>query len=824
VIDIYNGKQSEKQYVNGFKLNKMVILLGIILIGSIVFSNAVSATNSLANTPQPKFHHDNNNTGQSQYTGPSTNTTKWKYQTGAEVRSSPAIGSDGTVYIGSRDSHLYAINPSGSLKWKYKTGNWIESSPAIGSDGTVYVGSGDGYLYAVNPSGSLKWRYQTGNWIGSSPAIGSDGTVYVGSDDNYFYAINPSGSLKWRYQTGGIMESSPAIGSDGTVYVGNDDGYLYAINPNGSLKWRYQTERWIDTSPAIGSDGTVYVGSVFSCLYAVNPNGSLKWRYQTGSDIDNSPAIGSDGTVYVGSGDCCLYAINPSGSLKWKYKTGGIMESSPAIGSDGTVYVGNSDGCLYGINPTGTLKWRYQTGKWIGSSPAIGSDGTVYVGSMDNYLYAISDITVSASQSGGQYTGSKQVTLSTNLPGTIYYEIYNSNSNTGWIQYKSPLTIKNSCNLAFYAVDSNGNTSPIKTESYTLNYPSPTVSANIPSGLYNKVQAVILTTNSDIYTTTYYTTDGSDPQTSNTRQIYTGPITISNTIVLRFSAIDSLGSWSPEYTENLIIDMTSPTIINNLNGGTYNTNQTVTLKTADPDSIYTTYYTTDGTDPQTSGSRLIYALPISVNNSMTLRYMAVDPAGNWSPEYLKVYSIIPTVTSNPIGGLYKTTKTVTLGMKGNGNIYYTLNGTTPTNMSIIYTKPITINNSAVLKYIAIDNFGNISPVGTQTYNIDKTPPKIVSTTPVNKAVNVSLTNPIKIKFSENIIAGINYTKIYLKNIKTGKLVSISITSSGNTLTIKHSPLSKNTNYKIYIPASSVKDKAGNSLKTNYSANFRTKLK
>ena len=36
------------------------------------------------------------------------------------------------------------------------------SSPVIGTDGTIYIGSSDYYLYAVNPFGSLKWRYQTG--------------------------------------------------------------------------------------------------------------------------------------------------------------------------------------------------------------------------------------------------------------------------------------------------------------------------------------------------------------------------------------------------------------------------------------------------------------------------------------------------------------------------------------------------------------------------------------------------------------------------------------------------------------------------------------
>lgn len=38
---------------------------------------------------------------------------------------------------------------NGKLKWKYKTGRKIYSSPAIGADGTVYVGSEDDYLYAI---------------------------------------------------------------------------------------------------------------------------------------------------------------------------------------------------------------------------------------------------------------------------------------------------------------------------------------------------------------------------------------------------------------------------------------------------------------------------------------------------------------------------------------------------------------------------------------------------------------------------------------------------------------------------------------------------
>ena len=60
------------------KFTKFVLFLGLIILGSIILSGAVSAA-GLASSPQPKFHHDNNNTGQSQYKGPQTNTTKWKY-------------------------------------------------------------------------------------------------------------------------------------------------------------------------------------------------------------------------------------------------------------------------------------------------------------------------------------------------------------------------------------------------------------------------------------------------------------------------------------------------------------------------------------------------------------------------------------------------------------------------------------------------------------------------------------------------------------------------------------------------------------------------
>ena len=79
----------------------------------------------------------------------------------------------------------------------------MRSSPAIGSDGTVYVGSFDNNLYAVNPDGTEKWNYTTGGTV-RSPAIGSDGTVYVGSFDNNLYAIGGENDTDEEDDTNGI--------------------------------------------------------------------------------------------------------------------------------------------------------------------------------------------------------------------------------------------------------------------------------------------------------------------------------------------------------------------------------------------------------------------------------------------------------------------------------------------------------------------------------------------------------------------------------------------------------------------------------------------
>jgi len=110
----------------------------------------------------------------------------------------------------------------------------MASSPAIGSDGTVYIGSTDGKIYALDGrTGAKQWEFETGEHysaVYSSPAIGADGTVYIGSMDKKVYALDgKTGAKQWEFETEGPVWCSPTIGADGIVYIGSNDKKVYAF-------------------------------------------------------------------------------------------------------------------------------------------------------------------------------------------------------------------------------------------------------------------------------------------------------------------------------------------------------------------------------------------------------------------------------------------------------------------------------------------------------------------------------------------------------------------------------------------------------------------
>jgi outer membrane protein assembly factor BamB len=319
----------------------------------------------------------------------------WAYATRDEITSSPAVGNDGTIYFGSIDGFVYAVNADGALKWRSPTSNDIDlATPAIGEDGTVYIGSTDGGLYAFNgATGARKWRYGATSSLYASPAIGADGTIYF-RDDGTLHALTSgatSATRKWSFPLSGGTYSPPAVGSDGTIYVGATGGAFYAVNPDGTQKWKFTAEGDVYTAPAIGGDGTIYFATLAGKVYALLPSGAPKWSWQLSApanSITSSLALGADGTVYFPAYDAKLHALRSDGTEKWALAIGGeVRASSPAISADGTIYFGAYDGQLYAVKPDGTLLRRFATAARIRSSPVL-AGGRLYFGSSDGMLRA----------------------------------------------------------------------------------------------------------------------------------------------------------------------------------------------------------------------------------------------------------------------------------------------------------------------------------------------------------------------------------------------------------------------------------------------------
>ena len=171
-------------------------------------------------------------------------------------------------------------------------------------------------------------------------------------------------------------------------------------------------------------------------------------------------------------------------------------------------------------------------------------------------------------------------------------------------------------------------------------------------------------------------------------------------------------------------------------------------------------------------------------------------------------------------GYYNHAISVVLTANKAANIYYTKDGSIPTTISTLYKSPLMINFTTTLKFIAVDGAGN-SLVYTKTYIIDKTAPKVISTSPRKGTAKVSRTGTIYIKFNEKIKRSINWSKIVVKD-NHGKKVKISkIWIKENKLYIKTKKRNKNSSYSVYIPSKSVWDYAGNKLVKGYTLRFKT---
>ncbi|MBM3845148.1 MAG: hypothetical protein FJ405_02520 [Verrucomicrobia bacterium] len=340
---------------------------------------------------------------------------------------SPAVGPDGTIYIGTRASTspplegtVRAFNRDGTPKWTHTRGYYFgylksfDSSPAVGSDGTIYIGCDDGYLYAIWPGGTLRWSTQlvpNGAAIKSSPAIGSDGTIYIGADatagGSGFHAVNgATGAILWSKLPGERVSCSAIIDAVGNIYVGSSALKVYSWTSTGAARagtsWPVTTIGEVDTSLAIGNDGRVVAGTTLGRVYAWSQNGASlpNWGYQLTPARISAPVIDGLNNVYVGSANGLAFSLHPAPPPTtpptiplhfnwWKNLGGGIQGAPLLLNGEKALFVSTS-GKLSVLNAlSGDLVWENLTSGAIHVSPNISHDARVYITTEAGKVHAI---------------------------------------------------------------------------------------------------------------------------------------------------------------------------------------------------------------------------------------------------------------------------------------------------------------------------------------------------------------------------------------------------------------------------------------------------
>lgn len=243
--------------------------------------------------------------------------------------------------------------------------------------------------------------------------------------------------------------------------------------------------------------------------------------------------------------------------------------------------------------------------------------------------------------------------------------------------------------------------------------------ANVESGTYDSVQRIQLMTGNPgkVPEHIVYSLNGDEPEyyTEGTELI----LNQRQEYQLDTWMASDLGMDGEHQSYSYSMDLTLPkTVVADLNPGTYTTWQKVKLESPEG---YDVYYTTDGTEPGENGKK--YRTPIELPDGITeIKAITYDQQGVASEVFCAKYKMdfpIPKdIAISLEGGEYHELQTVELSAGMHEKIYYTLDGTTPSERSFMYENPITIDfGKTQLKALAINEYGKKSQVASSVYEI-----------------------------------------------------------------------------------------------------------
>ena len=468
------------------------------------------------------------------------------------------------------------------------------------------------------------------------------------------------------------------------------------LNSTLTLKARAYLENWLP-SPVYSASYQV-TGQVILPAVLFNPQPGI---YQTAQMITLNPA-----------------QLPTDAVLRYTLDGSEPSQNSPAYQNPITLP----------LNSLTTIKVKGFRADWI---PSVTAQGTFQITGQ----VAINQPVFSPAP--GVYTTAQSITINTAIPSDaqIRYTTDGNDPTEASALYSGPIQLALNSNLTLKvrAFKANWTPSPVYTGVY-----STTGSVSIVEpvftpapGTYSTPQLVsINTTTLPANGVIRYTTNGSDPTESS--PVYSAPISVGTGSSVTIKARAYLANWTPSpvytgvYTVTGQVTITEPVFTPA--GGTFTTAISVAINTSTNPANATIRYTTDGSEPNSSSA--VYSAPIQVNQSTTIKAKAFH--ANWqdSETYTASYVITGQVAIaepvfTPAAGTYTTAQSLVINgnvVPNGAQIRYTLDGSTPSTSSPLYSAPIQLelNTNYQVRVRAFATGWDPSPVYSANYQITGT--------------------------------------------------------------------------------------------------------
>ena len=342
------------------------------------------------------YHANFARDGRTDVAGPNTNNLKFALdlENGA-IKGGLAIDSQQRILLLCTGGNLYCISQDGEIVWSYFVGGYqCDSSPSVGVNDSVFVGSSSGTLWHIDKDGELIWSMES-EWGRQEGGIAFlvDETIIYGTETGYLVKVDPDGNELWHYGSVEHINGGPAVGPDGRIYIASMDDRVRALDQDGNEIWVTEVYGNMNAAPALGPGG-IYIGDHSGYFYRIGYDGSILWEKYMGSLIKHVACLSLQSKVVVVPKDGTAYCLDAyTGSTSWSYQLISYSDlSAHVMDGLGRTYVGDVDGYFHCIDSTGQLVWEYDCLDEIWcKSPAIAEDGTIYTGNDSGTLYAFHD-------------------------------------------------------------------------------------------------------------------------------------------------------------------------------------------------------------------------------------------------------------------------------------------------------------------------------------------------------------------------------------------------------------------------------------------------